>query len=121
MLILMVTETGLVKENIVSVTIRDVAQFCGVSVSTVSRVLNGYTDISEETANKVFEAIKKLDFVPNNTARMLLSTYFGEMRAAANTSARNSAVNAYAVNDLISSTSTMNASVPSSLVRGSQR
>ena len=54
-----------------SVTIRDVAKFCGVSVSTVSRVLNGYTDISEETANKVFAAIKKLDYVPNNTARML--------------------------------------------------
>ena len=54
-----------------SVTIRDVAKYCGVSVSTVSRVLNGYTDISEETANRVFEAIKKLDFVPNNTARML--------------------------------------------------
>ena len=54
-----------------SVTIKDVAHFCGVSVSTVSRVLNGYTDISEETANRVFEAIKKLDFVPNNTARML--------------------------------------------------
>ena len=54
-----------------SATIRDVAKFCGVSVSTVSRVLNGYTDISEETANKVFAAIEKLDFVPSNTARML--------------------------------------------------
>ena len=54
-----------------SVTIRDVAKYCGVSVSTVSRVLNGYTDISEETANKVYAAIKMLDFVPSNTARML--------------------------------------------------
>ena len=54
-----------------SATIRDVAKICGVSVSTVSRVLNGYTDISEETANKVYEAIRKLDYVPNNTARML--------------------------------------------------
>ena len=54
-----------------SATIRDVAKICGVSVSTVSRVLNGYTDISEETANKVYAAIQKLDFVPNNTARML--------------------------------------------------
>ena len=54
-----------------SVTIKDVAHFCGVSVSTVSRVLNGYTDISEETTSRVFDAIKKLDFVPNNTARML--------------------------------------------------
>ena len=54
-----------------SATIRDVAKICGVSVSTVSRVLNGYTDISEETANRVYEAIKMLDFVPSNTARML--------------------------------------------------
>ena len=54
-----------------SATIRDVAKICGVSVSTVSRVLNGYTDISEETASKVYEAIRKLDYVPNNTARML--------------------------------------------------
>ena len=54
-----------------SATIRDVAKFCGVSVSTVSRVLNGYTDISEETAARVYAAIEKLDFVPNNTARML--------------------------------------------------
>jgi DNA-binding LacI/PurR family transcriptional regulator len=34
-------------------------------------VLNGYTDISEETANKVYAAIRTLDFVPSNTARML--------------------------------------------------
>ena len=54
-----------------SATIRDVAKFCGVSASTVSRVLNGYTDISEETAARVYAAIEKLDFVPNNTARML--------------------------------------------------
>ncbi len=54
-----------------SATIRDVAKYCGVSVSTVSRVLNGYTDISEETANRVFAAIRTLDYVPNDTARML--------------------------------------------------
>lgn len=54
-----------------SATIRDVAKICGVSVSTVSRVLNGYTDISEETADRVLAAIKKLDYVPNDTARML--------------------------------------------------
>ena len=54
-----------------NVTIRDVAKYCGVSVSTVSRVLNGYTDISEDTANKVYAAIRTLDFVPSNTARML--------------------------------------------------
>ena len=54
-----------------SVTIKDVAKYCGVSVSTVSRCLNGYTDISEETVNRVFDAVKVLDFVPSNTARMM--------------------------------------------------
>ena len=52
-------------------TIYDVSRKAGVSAATVSRVLNGYTDISEETAEKVYAAIKKLDFVPSNTARML--------------------------------------------------
>ena len=53
------------------VTIKDVARYCGVSVSTVSKCLNGYTEISEDTASKVFDAIKKLDFVPSNAARQM--------------------------------------------------
>lgn len=53
------------------VTIKDVARYCGVSVSTVSRCLNGYTDISEETMKRVFEAVELLDFVPSNTARLM--------------------------------------------------
>ena len=43
-------ETGLVHKGglaLNNVTIKDVAKYCGVSVSTVSRCLNGYTDISE--------------------------------------------------------------------------
>ena len=54
-----------------NVTIKDVAKYCGVSVSTVSRCLNGYTDISEDTVSKVFEAIRKLDYVPSNAARQI--------------------------------------------------
>lgn len=53
------------------VTIKDVARYCGVSVSTVSRCLNGYTDISEETVKKVCEAVALLDYVPNNAARQM--------------------------------------------------
>nr|AHF25596.1 LacI family transcriptional regulator [uncultured bacterium Contigcl_23] len=34
-------------------------------------MLNGYTDISAETSDKVYAAIRTLDFVPSNTARML--------------------------------------------------
>lgn len=54
-----------------AVTIKDVARYCGVSVSTVSRCLNGYTDIGKNTREKVFEAIKVLDFVPNGSARLI--------------------------------------------------
>ena len=69
-----VPETVLVKQRgttLNNVTIKDVAKYCGVSVSTVSRCLNGYTDISEDTVSKVFEAIRKLDYVPSNAARQI--------------------------------------------------
>ena len=59
------------------VTIKDVAKYCGVSVSTVSRCLNGYTDISPETTKRVFDAIKILDFVPSNTARQMTKKHSG--------------------------------------------
>ena len=67
-------ETGLVHKGglaLNNVTIKDVAKYCGVSVSTVSRCLNGYTDISEETVSRVFAAIRKLDYVPSNAARQI--------------------------------------------------
>ena len=51
-----------------SVTIRDVAAKAGVSVSTVSKVMNGWSTISEETCNRVNSAIRELHFVPNARA-----------------------------------------------------
>ena len=53
------------------VTIRDVAKEAGVSPSTVSRVLSNNERISQETKQKVKEAIKKLNFKPNAIARSL--------------------------------------------------
>ncbi|MBP3226420.1 MAG: LacI family DNA-binding transcriptional regulator, partial [Methanobrevibacter sp.] len=52
-------------------TIRDVAQKAGVGVATVSRVLseNGY--VKEETKQKVMEAIRELNYTPNEIARNL--------------------------------------------------
>ena len=50
------------------VTIREVAKESGVSISTVSKVLNGWTTISPETVNRVQEAIRKLHYVPNSRA-----------------------------------------------------
>ena len=53
-------------------TIKDVAAYCGVAVSTVSRVLNNHPDVSSETRAHVLEAVDKLHYVPNNSARDLV-------------------------------------------------
>ena len=53
------------------VTIRDVAKEAGVSPSTVSRVLSNNERISQETKQRVKQAIKKLNFKPNAIARSL--------------------------------------------------
>lgn len=54
-------------------TIRDVAKYSGVSVSTVSRVLNQHPDVSEAVRARVLEAVQVLHYVPNNSARDLVS------------------------------------------------
>ena len=53
------------------VTIREVARAAGVSVATVSRVLNGKEVVREETLRQVLEAAKALSYVPNVAARAL--------------------------------------------------
>lgn len=52
-------------------TIRDVARKAGVAVSTVSRVLNGRPDVSEETRKKVLDVVEACGFVQNRNARFL--------------------------------------------------
>ncbi|WP_280771762.1 LacI family DNA-binding transcriptional regulator [Salipaludibacillus daqingensis] len=49
-------------------TIKDVARIAGVSVSTVSRVLNGKDRVNPETRRQVLEKVKELNYVPNNLA-----------------------------------------------------
>jgi LacI family transcriptional regulator len=44
-----------------------------VSVATVSRVFNGYPDVSEETRKKVFEMASELDYAPSAAARTLVT------------------------------------------------
>lgn len=51
--------------------IRDVGQHAGVSYQTVSRVINGSPNVSDETRGKVLAAIEALDFRPNRAARAL--------------------------------------------------
>jgi LacI family transcriptional regulator len=52
-------------------TIRDVAAKAGVSVATVSRVLNGKNIVRDETSAQVLEAARSLRYVPNVAARSL--------------------------------------------------
>ena len=52
--------------------IKDVAERAGVTVTTVSRVLNNRGYISEKTRNKVQVAIEELNYQPNEIARALL-------------------------------------------------
>lgn len=55
------------------VTIKDVAKFAGVSVSTVSRVLNDSGYVDKTTEEKVVAAIRQLNYKPNQVARGLVS------------------------------------------------
>lgn len=55
------------------ITIRDVAERAGVAISTVSKVLNNYPYVSEETSRKVREAIHELNYIPNTIAAALSS------------------------------------------------
>ncbi|GEK89863.1 transcriptional regulator, LacI family [Alkalibacterium putridalgicola] len=55
------------------VTIHDVAKEAGVSVTTVSRVLNDRGYISTEMKEKVLKAIKELNYIPNEMARSFFS------------------------------------------------
>ena len=53
-------------------TIKDIAESCGVSISTVSRVLNDHPDVSPKVRERVLEASRKAHYVPNNSARDLV-------------------------------------------------
>ncbi len=52
-------------------TIRDIARAAGVSIATVSRVLNGRPDVAPETREAVLEVVRQHSFTTNRTARGL--------------------------------------------------
>jgi LacI family transcriptional regulator len=60
-------------------TIRDVAARAGVSVATVSRVLNGNGYVNKETARRVRRAIQELNYRPNMVARGLANRKTGTL------------------------------------------
>lgn len=61
------------------VSIKDVARHAGVAISTVSKVLNNYPNISEATRKKVNAAVEELNFVPNSVAAALSSKNAGRV------------------------------------------
>ncbi len=56
-----------------TITIYDVAREAGVSMATVSRVVNGNQNVKETTRRKVLDVIERLDYRPNAVARGLAS------------------------------------------------
>ena len=56
-------------------TIQDVARAAGVSVGTVSRAMNNYTDVSAKTRERILQAAQRLGYSPNVMARNLSSKH----------------------------------------------
>jgi len=54
-----------------TLTIRDIAQMAGVSRGTVSKVINNYDGVSEQTKRKVMEVINKTGYQPTFSAKSL--------------------------------------------------
>lgn len=53
-------------------TIKDIAREAGVSITTVSRALNGYSDVNEETRKHIKKVAQSLGYVPNKAAQNLV-------------------------------------------------
>jgi len=51
--------------------ISDIAELAGVSNATVSRVINGFSTVNEDIAQRVRDIIKEVGYVPSQTARSL--------------------------------------------------
>lgn len=54
-----------------TISIRQVAEKCGVAVSTVSRAMNNRSEVSPETRERILVAARELGYVPNANARGL--------------------------------------------------
>lgn len=55
------------------VTIKDVSKRCGYSITTVSKALNNYTDISVSTKKLILDLCEEMGYVPNLSARSLVT------------------------------------------------
>jgi len=54
-------------------TLKDLSEYLSLSVTQVSRALNGHSDVSEATRTRVIDAAKVLNYTPNIAARKLVS------------------------------------------------
>lgn len=54
-----------------SITIRDVAKRLNLSITTVSRALDGYDDVSEKTRQRVIQVANEMGYTPSRNARQL--------------------------------------------------
>lgn len=61
------------KKNKKMISIEDVARAAGVSITTVSRVINKFPTVKEDNRKRVEEAVKQLHFKPNMSAQRLAS------------------------------------------------
>jgi len=66
----------------VAATLHDVAKLAGVSIKTVSNVVNDYPHVRPQTRERVEAAIAELSYVPNTTARNLRSGRTGAIALA---------------------------------------
>lgn len=55
------------------ITLKELSVKCGVSIATISNVINGKSNVSEETKNRILKAIKDSGYQPNYMARSLRS------------------------------------------------
>lgn len=74
------------------VSIKDVAKHAGVAISTVSKVLNNYPNVSEQTKIKVNKAVDELNFVPNSVAAALSSKQAGRVAIIVNLNLKTQAI-----------------------------
>lgn len=74
-----ISEQSKERNTLLMVSIKDVAKHAGVAISTVSKVLNNYPNVSEETKRKVHQAVEELNFVPNSVAAALSSKQSGRV------------------------------------------
>lgn len=78
-------------------SIRDVAKHAGVAISTVSKVLNGYPNVSDETKKKVNKSIDELHFVPNTIAATLSSKQAGRVALLININTKTTVIDEIAM------------------------